>query len=107
MIVRFNVMLFTTTSLGTCIIDAEQTGYKHGFFARVCGIKTFGEHGQDLAANRRNSSFSKSRDTLREMHYQSAPYREDKTFRCVVDTIRDVIVDARPDSETYRERGRL
>ena len=35
------------------------------------------------------------------MHYQSKPYEESKIVRCVKGKIYDVIIDLRPNSETY------
>lgn len=94
-------MLFTTTPLGACVIDAEQIGDTRGFFARVYDAKIFDKHGLESAIRQCNFSFSKNRGTLRGMHYQRAPYEEDKLVRCTMGAIYDVIVDARPDSKTY------
>ena len=48
-----------------------------------------------------NLSFSKDAGTIRGMHFQLAPYQEDKIVRCVKGSIFDVVVDIRLNSETY------
>ena len=94
-------MLFNTTPLGACIIDAEQIGDTRGFFARVYDAKIFDENGLESAVSQCNLSFSKNRGTLRGMHYQRSPYEEAKLVRCTMGAIYDVVVDARPGSKTY------
>jgi dTDP-4-dehydrorhamnose 3,5-epimerase len=39
---------------------------------------------------------------LRGLHYQAAPYSENKLVRCIAGAIYDVALDLRPDSPTYR-----
>jgi dTDP-4-dehydrorhamnose 3,5-epimerase len=39
--------------------------------------------------------------TLRGFHYQVKPFEESKTITCLKGAMYDVIVDVRPDSETY------
>jgi dTDP-4-dehydrorhamnose 3,5-epimerase len=48
-----------------------------------------------------NTSFSKTKGTLRGMHYQKHPHEETKLIRCTKGAIYDVIVDLRKDSPTY------
>jgi dTDP-4-dehydrorhamnose 3,5-epimerase len=38
---------------------------------------------------------------VRGLHYQVAPYREAKLVRCIRGAIWDVVVDLRPESDTY------
>ena len=42
-----------------------------------------------------------SRGVIRGLHYQVPPFEQAKLVRCVSGEILDVIVDIRPDSETY------
>ena len=44
---------------------------------------------------------SKKIGTLRGMHYQLVPKAEDKIVRCINGAIYDVIIDLRPDSNTF------
>jgi len=48
-----------------------------------------------------NISYTKYRGTIRGMHYQRAPYQEDKFVRCIRGSVFDVIVDLRRESETF------
>ena len=48
-------------------------------------------------------SRTRTRGTLRGLHYQAPPYEEAKLVRCTMGAIYDVIVDLRPDSDTYMQ----
>ena len=48
-----------------------------------------------------NFSQSKQKGTLRGLHFQRDPHQEKKFVRCISGRIYDVIVDLRPDSNTY------
>ena len=61
------------------------------------------EHGLDSEIAQVNTSFSRSRGTLRGLHFQIAPHRESKLVRCTRGAIFDVIVDLRPESPTFRQ----
>jgi dTDP-4-dehydrorhamnose 3,5-epimerase len=50
-----------------------------------------------------NTSLSKTRGTLRGMHYQKSPYEETKLVRCTRGALYDVIIDLRFDSPTYKQ----
>ena len=90
-----------TAILGAYIIELEKVGDERGFFARAWCQKEFREH--DLVARfvQCNLSFNKRGNTLRGMHYQSAPLEEVKLVRCTRGAIFDVIIDLRPESSTF------
>ena len=48
-----------------------------------------------------NHSFSKTKGTTRGLHYQLAPFSEDKILKCVKGKLVNVIVDLRKKSKTY------
>ena len=50
-----------------------------------------------------NTSFSRTRGTLRGLHYQLPPHAEAKFVRCTRGAIFDVIVDLRRDSPTHTQ----
>jgi dTDP-4-dehydrorhamnose 3,5-epimerase len=56
--------------------------------------------GRDFAIEQANISLS-SAGTLRGIHYSIAPRGQAKWITCVAGSIQDVIVDIRPDSETF------
>lgn len=95
-------MKFIPTPLkGAYLIDIEKLNDTRGFFARVFCQKDFAEHG--LATNfiQVNNSLSVQKGTLRGLHYQLAPMQEEKLVRCIRGACYDVILDLRPESETF------
>lgn len=96
-------MLFKETNLkGAFIIEPERFEDERGFFARIWCKREFGEHGLNSNLMQCNISFNNKKGTLRGMHYQAAPYAETKLVKCTRGSIYDVIIDLRPDSETYK-----
>jgi len=90
-----------TAILGAYIIELEKIGDERGFFARAWCQKEFREHDLVTQFVQCNLSFNKRGNTLRGMHYQSAPLEEVKLVRCTRGAIFDVIIDLRPESSTY------
>jgi dTDP-4-dehydrorhamnose 3,5-epimerase len=97
-------MIFTKTRLaGAFIIDLERHSDARGFFARSFCQREFAEHGLNVVIAQANVAFNASRGTLRGMHFQFPPAAESKVVRVTRGAILDVIVDVRPESETYLE----
>lgn len=95
-------MIFTETKLkGAFVIDLELLPDQRGFFARSFCTKEFEAHGPNPNLVQCNLSFNYKKGTLRGMHYQMAPFNETKLIRCIRGAIYDVIIDLRPESETY------
>jgi dTDP-4-dehydrorhamnose 3,5-epimerase len=95
-------MIFRETKLkGAFIIEIEKIGDARGFFARAWCEHEFEAHGLNVRWVQANMAFSKTRGTLRGLHYQVTPYEEAKLMRCTRGAIYDVIVDLRPESPTY------
>jgi len=88
---------------GAFIIDIEPREDERGFFARSWDENEFRQHGLNPCVAQCNISFNKKRGTLRGMHYQIAPFVEAKLVRCTMGVIYDVIIDLRPDSQTFRQ----
>lgn len=97
-------MIFKETKLkGAFTIEPERFEDDRGYFARTWCRKEFEAQGLDTNLVQCSISFSKKRGTLRGMHYQAAPHEEVKLVRCTSGAIYDVIIDMRPDSQTYRQ----
>ena len=97
-------MIFTETKLsGVTIIDLEKRGDERGFFARSWCQEEFQDQQLFSKVVQQNVSFSKFKGTLRGMHYQVAPYAETKIIRCPRGAVFDVVIDLRPDSETFKQ----
>lgn len=95
-------MIFTPTELkDALIIDPEIREDARGFFARIWCQDELGSQGINTNVVQVNMSYSRTRGTLRGMHYQRAPHAETKLVRCTMGAIYDVIVDIRPGSPTY------
>lgn len=95
-------MHFIPTSLhGAYVIEPELLEDDRGFFARTWCQKEFAEKGLDPHLVQCNISFNKKKGTLRGMHFQVSPCAETKLVRCTQGAIYDVIVDLRPESDTY------
>ena len=95
-------MKFNKTRIpGAYIIELEKVGDERGFFARAWCQKEFREHDLVTQFVQCNLSFNKRGNTLRGMHYQSAPLEEVKLVRCTRGAIFDVIIDLRPESSTF------
>lgn len=97
-------MIFTETTLkGAFIIDVKRLEDERGFFGRMWCKKEFREMGLNANIMQANVSYNRYRATVRGMHYQLSPYAETKLVRCTSGTIYDVIMDLRPESDTYRQ----
>lgn len=97
-------MIFTETFLkGAFIVEPEKREDERGFFARTWCQKEFRDYGLNTSVVQCNISFNKRKGTLRGMHFQTPPYEEAKLVRCTMGAIYDVIIDLRPDSDTFKK----
>ncbi|MCA6114364.1 dTDP-4-dehydrorhamnose 3,5-epimerase [Bradyrhizobium sp. WSM 1738] len=97
-------MIFTETKLkGAFIIDLERRTDERGFFARSFCQHEFREHGLKPVIAQANVASNRKKGTLRGMHFQFPPAAESKLVRCTRGAILDIIVDLRPESQTYLE----
>ena len=97
-------MKFIDTPLaGAYVIEFEQRGDERGFFGRAFCRDELGALGLNPHIEQINLSGSTSVGTFRGFHYQQTPHSEVKIMRCVRGATYNVIVDMRPDSDTYRQ----
>ena len=95
-------MKFDETPLkGAYLISLEKLEDERGFFARTFCNLEFSENGLISQFVQVNNSFTKSKGTVRGMHYQLKPSAEVKLVRCINGALYDVIIDLRPDSATF------
>lgn len=95
-------MKFIPTPLeGAFLIDLEKRSDERGFFARLFCTEEFAKHGLETVFLQANNSMSVDKGILRGMHYQLPPAEEVKLVRCIQGSFYDVIIDLRPESETY------
>jgi dTDP-4-dehydrorhamnose 3,5-epimerase len=86
---------------GAYLIELDLVRDERGFFARTWCAEEFQQLGLNSKLAQCSISSSKSRGTLRGMHFQAEPFAETKLIRCSSGAIYDVIVDLRPHSPTY------
>jgi|ERR1700733_296796 len=97
-------MIFQETKIsGVLEIHPERKADDRGFFARTWCQQEFEEHGLDSRLVQSSISYNTYKGTLRGMHYQVAPFAENKVVRCTQGAIYDVVLDLRPPSPTFKE----
>lgn len=95
-------MIFTPTPIiDAYLIDIEKHGDDRGFFGRAFCENEFREQGIAFTVAQSNIGYSRTKGTLRGMHYQVAPYEEAKLVRCIRGAVFDVIIDLRKESSSY------
>lgn len=85
------------------LITAEPARDERGYFRRTFCTREFARHGLETQFVQHSVSNSKTRGTIRGMHFQYPPYMEVKLVTCLKGAIWDVIIDLRPQSPTYRK----
>jgi dTDP-4-dehydrorhamnose 3,5-epimerase len=75
-----------------------------GSFMRTWCADSFAAQGIDFRPVQGNNSLTRTRGSVRGMHFQRAPKADAKIVRCTSGRIHDVIVDLRPTSPT---RGQI
>jgi dTDP-4-dehydrorhamnose 3,5-epimerase len=94
-------MLFEEKLGGGQVITIERRGDERGFFARAFCQDEFRTNGLDTSIAQANLSWNADQGTLRGLHFQYGDHAEVKMVRCVRGAIWDVMLDLRPDSETF------
>jgi dTDP-4-dehydrorhamnose 3,5-epimerase len=95
-------VIFTETKLkGAFIIGLDRREDERGFFARSYCQEEFRAHGLSSFIAQTNIASNLKKGTLRGMHFQYPPAAETKLVRCTRGGILDIIVDLRPESDTY------
>lgn len=76
---------------------------ERGFFSETWNEQTFSSSGIDLKFVQDNHALSRSKGTVRGLHFQLPPKAQDKLVRCTRGAILDVAVDIRRSSPTFGE----
>ncbi|HKC64049.1 MAG TPA: dTDP-4-dehydrorhamnose 3,5-epimerase [Pyrinomonadaceae bacterium] len=96
-------MKFSQTTLpGAYLIEIEPHEDERGYFARTWCREEFLKYKLNATIAQCSISYNKRRGTLRGVHYQIKPYEEAKVVACTAGAIYDLIVDLRPESETFK-----
>lgn len=86
---------------GVLILKPKRFGDARGFFSETYNKRSFEALGLKLEFVQDNHSLSRDVGTLRGLHFQSAPFAQDKLVRATRGRILDVAVDLRRSSPTY------
>jgi dTDP-4-dehydrorhamnose 3,5-epimerase len=93
---------FTETKLkGAFVIELERREDHRGFFARSFCQQEFEAYGLKPVIAQCGIAANLKQGTVRGMHFQFPPAAETKLVRCIRGSLFDIIVDLRPESETY------
>ena len=95
-------MKFTELGIaGAWLVEPELVCDERGVFRRHFCNKEFADHGIETRIMQGNVSENPHLHTLRGFHYQLAPHAEGKTISCLTGGLYDIVVDLRPESNTY------
>jgi dTDP-4-dehydrorhamnose 3,5-epimerase len=83
------------------IVRPKRVGDARGFFSEVYNRRAFADAGIALEFVQDNHSLSASAGTVRGLHFQTAPFPQDKLVRVSRGRILDVAVDLRRSSPTF------
>jgi dTDP-4-dehydrorhamnose 3,5-epimerase len=96
-------MEFIPTKIeGLYIIQPNVFKDERGYFFESFNQKQFMEHGIDLSFVQDNESRSR-KGVLRGLHFQLPPFAQGKLVRVLSGAVRDIAVDLRKDSKTYKQ----
>jgi len=87
--------------LGPQVVQLNPFVDERGFFGRLFCKKTFGEILGNRDIVQVNHSYTKSKGSIRGMHFQYPPHTETKIIKCLKGRVLDVLVDIREDSATF------
>ena len=95
-------MRFSLTELADArLIEGDPFRDERGFFVRTFCEREFADAGLVSRYVQNSLSHTARRGSIRGMHFQSEPAAETKVVRCMRGAIFDVIVDLRPQSNTF------
>lgn len=101
-------MKFNPTPLPNLIVvESPVFCDERGSFQRIQCNHEFTSAGLPNSFVQTNLSTNVHANTLRGMHYQKAPWQEDKLVRCIHGAVLDVVIDLRQESPTFAQHFKL
>ncbi|ATQ67529.1 MULTISPECIES: dTDP-4-dehydrorhamnose 3,5-epimerase [Methylosinus] len=95
-------MIVEDTALaGVKIVTPKKFGDERGFFSETHNQNKWDAHGLHYRFVQDNHSLSREVGVIRGLHFQTAPFAQDKLVRVVRGRILDVAVDIRRSSPTF------
>lgn len=92
-----------TSLAGVYLIDITPHTDERGLFARTWDPAIAKQNGLQEKFDYTCISTNTKKYTLRGMHYQRDPHGEVKLVRCTKGSMFDVVIDLRPDSQTFKQ----
>jgi dTDP-4-dehydrorhamnose 3,5-epimerase len=86
---------------GLKLVTPRKFGDERGFFSETHNEKTWANAGLNFDFVQDNHSLSRDVGTVRGLHFQTAPFAQDKLVRVISGRILDVAVDLRRSSPTF------
>jgi len=86
---------------GLFLISPDVSYDTRGYFFKSFHSSSYKKKGIDFTITQVNHSLTKSKGTIRGMHFQKKPFEEAKVVQCVKGKIYDVVIDLRKKSKTY------
>ncbi len=83
------------------LLTTRKFGDDRGFFSEIYNQRTFATAGVTLDFVQDNYAYTGAAGVIRGLHYQTAPFAQDKLVRVTRGAILDVAVDIRRDSPTF------
>jgi len=86
---------------GLILIERERAQDERGFFSRFFCSREMAAIGFDLPIAQINHTHTRRRGSVRGLHYQCAPFSEDKIVSCLRGEVFDVALDLRREAPTF------
>lgn len=86
---------------GVFVIELEKKEDERGFLARTWDVDEFKEKGIDFNILQGYVTSSSKKGTMRGIHYLTVP--EQKLTKVLKGSVYEVVIDIRPDSETFKK----
>ena len=83
------------------VLSPRKYADRRGFFSETYNKKALAAVGIDINFVQDNHSYSAEKGTVRGLHFQTAPFAQDKLVRVARGSVFDVVVDLRRGSPTY------
>ena len=83
------------------VLSPRKYGDRRGFFSETYNKKALAAVGIDINFVQDNHSYSAEKGTVRGLHFQTAPFAQDKLVRVARGLVFDVVVDLRQGSPSY------
>lgn len=85
------------------VLEPDVHGDSRGWFMETYSARDLEEAGIKAVFVQDNQSYSAHKDTIRGLHFQTAPMAQTKLIRCTKGIIVDTVVDLRSNSRTYKK----